>query len=399
MGLRKSLRKYLIRRLGGTTTMSSRINDTIRWQSKMVGEDSILKSSDVNELLNDISTQIALAKPVVRDNEGNKVGSEALKILRKPNDYLTETEFMQLLTNVLLLRGDLYVAYDGQQIHVLENIQSTLDENLIEHYTIGGQELPSSMIEHVKKMGIRTDKGTGILDLARDTLNGVMNAESTLNDKYIKGGLLAFLLKIDTVLSPNNTIQAEMVKHITDQLDKVSNGDETKMIPLGKGYNIETLESPVQDDSVLSYLNVYKPDLGKFFGINVDTYQKLMVDDVEKAMMYLQNKSVRPILQNLGEHLSNLLLEDSDRYHIEFEINSLDFVTYSTKTTIAYNNVRAAVWSPNDASEILGVPKSDDPLANERLISRDLVPLKNLPDIVEKTLKGGDIDGNNTTEN
>lgn len=36
------------------------------------------------------------------------------------------------------------------------------------------------------------------------------------------------------------------------------------MIPLGKGYSIDTLKSPLDDEKTLAYLNVYKKDLGKF---------------------------------------------------------------------------------------------------------------------------------------
>lgn len=397
MGLRNSFRNYLIRRLDTKGLMNDYINSTIRWNTKLVNDDSVLKSSDVNELMNDISTQIALAKPVLKDSEGNKIKhGYALDLLNHPNDYLTATEFMQLQTNALLLHGEVFPVYDGESLHLLDNIYSYLDDNLVEHYSLNGNELPSSLVEHVKKMGVRFDQGTGILDLAKSTLEGVMNAEETLTDKYKKGGLLAFLLKIDTVLNPGNKMQGEVIKHITSQLDDVSNKSVTKMIPLGKGYNVETLESPVEDDKVLNYLNVYKPDLGKFFGINVDTYQKLMVSDVEKAMMYLHNKTVKPILQNLAEHYTHLLLNGTG-LHVEFELNTLDFVNYSTKTTIAYNNVRTGIWSPNDASEILGAPRSDDPLADERYISRDLVPLKDLPDVVKASLKGGDI--NDSTGN
>lgn len=389
MGIRNSLRNYLLNRITGGTVMQDYLRSSIKYSQKLVSEDNILESSDVTEILNDISSQIAMAKMVVKDEQGNRVDSKLIERFKHPNGYLSQTEFMQLAANVLLLKGDLFLVDDGRDIHIVSQMYSEMGDDLVEHYYISGNEIPASLVEHVKKIGVRLDKGTGILDLAKQTLEGVMNAESTLNTKYIKGGLLALLLKVDTILNPSNTLQSAMVAAIKGQLEQANEPGETKIIPLGKGYDIGTLESPVDDDKVLSYLNVYKPDLGKFFGINVDTYQEMMKSDVEKAMMYLHNKSVRPILQNLADHYTDLIFDKNSKYHIEFEINTLDFVSYSTKTTIAYNNIRAGLWSPNDGSTILGTPKSDNPLADERFISRDLVPLNDIEKIVEASLKGG----------
>lgn len=389
MGIRNSLRHYLLNRITGGTVMQDYLRSSIKYSQKLVSEDNILESSDVTEILNDISSQIAMAKMVVKDEQGNRVDSKLIERFKHPNGYLSQTEFMQLAANVLLLKGDLFLVDDGRDIHIVSQMYSEMGDDLVEHYYISGNEIPASLVEHVKKIGVRLDKGTGILDLAKQTLEGVMNAESTLNTKYIKGGLLALLLKVDTILNPSNTLQSAMVAAIKGQLEQANEPGETKIIPLGKGYDIGTLESPVDDDKVLSYLNVYKPDLGKFFGINVDTYQEMMKSDVEKAMMYLHNKSVRPILQNLADHYTDLIFDKNSKYHIEFEINTLDFVSYSTKTTIAYNNIRAGLWSPNDGSTILGTPKSDNPLADERFISRDLVPLNDIEKIVEASLKGG----------
>ncbi|MDR4442626.1 phage portal protein, partial [Bacillus cereus] len=105
---------------------------------------------------------------------------------------------------------------------------------------------------------------------------GVMSAENTLTDKYKKGGLLAFLLKLDAHINPQNGTQSKLIKKILDQLESIDDARSVKMIPLGKGYEIETLKSPLDDEKTLAYLNVYKKDLGKFLGINVDTYTELI---------------------------------------------------------------------------------------------------------------------------
>ena len=76
-------------------------------------------------------------------------------------------------------------------------------------------------------------KGAGIIDLAKNTLEGVLSAENVLTDKYTKGGLLAFLLKLDAHINPNNSAQTKIVSKILDQLEDVQdeNSHSVKMIP------------------------------------------------------------------------------------------------------------------------------------------------------------------------
>ena len=85
----------------------------------------------------------------------------------------------------------------------------------------------------------------------------------------------------------------------------------------------------------------------------MDTYTELIKEDIEKAMMYIHNKAVRPIMKNFEDHLS-LLLWSKFGETIKFKINILDFVTYSNKTNIGYNLVRTAITSPDNVADMLG---------------------------------------------
>jgi hypothetical protein len=191
--------------------------------------------------------------------------------------------------------------------------------------------------------------GVGILQLGKNTLEGVMSAEKVLTGKYQKGGLLAFLLKLDASINPKNAAQSMMVKAILDQLEGIDESRTVKMIPLGKGYEISTLDSPINDEKILSYLNVYKKDLGKFLGINVDTYTSLLKSKMEEAMMYLHNKVVKPIMKNFEDHLSLLIFGANSDFSNHFSvyisvvyawfnhINSTPYLNIASKDITAAN--------------------------------------------------------------
>ena len=338
-----------------------------RYGQRYVTDSSIMESSDVYELVQDISNQVALATPIVIGPDGNEVKDHhLLNILKSPNDYLTGFEFTKLETNTLLINGETFPLTDRDQLHLAYGVTTKINERLQEEFEMNGQKIPGQMIRHIKNIGTDSLKGAGIIDLARNTLEGVLSAEKVLTDKYTKGGLLAFMLKLDAHINPNNSAQTKIVKAILD------------------------------DAAILNYLGVYKKDLGKFLGINVDTYQSLMKTDIEKAMMYLHNKAIKPILKNKSEHYTALFFMPNSGYRVEWKINILDFVPYSTKTNIGYNIVRTGITSPDNVAEMLGFPKQNTPETQAIYISNDLsrIGQKNATDdslpTNDQDLKGGD---------
>jgi HK97 family phage portal protein len=390
LGLRDRFSNYLYRRLEKRGLVEDIYSNSVRYGGRYVNDENILESSDVYELLQDISNQMMLADIVVEDSEGNESKSHpSLKILKNPNNYLTGSEFIKLMTNTYLLQGEVYPLLDGDQLHLATNVYTDIDDRLIEHFKVGGVEIPSFMIRHVKNIGSNHINGVGILQLGKNTLDGVMSAEKVLTDKYSKGGLMAFLLKLDAHINPQNAAQSKLIKAILDQLEAIDASRSVKLIPLGKGYSIDAMKSPIEDDKILGYLNVYKKDLGKFLNINVDTYTALMKADLEKAMMYLHNKAVRPIMKNFEDHLSLLFLGPNSDKRIKFKINILDFVTYSTKTNIGYNIVRTGITSPDNVAGMLGFEKQNNPESQAIYISNDLSKIGEKK-ATDDSLKGGD---------
>lgn len=388
--LRDRFSKFLFKQVEKRGWFEDIYSNTIRYGGRYIGDDNILESSDVYELLQDISNQMMLAEITVEDLEGNEIKNDSvLNILKRPNQYLTSSEFIKLLTNTYLLQGEVFPVLDANQLHIATNVYTELDERLVEHFKINGTEIPAFMIRHIKNIGTDHLNGVGLLQLGKNTLEGVMSAEKVLTDKYKKGGLLAFLLKLDAHINPQNAAQSKLIKAILDQLEGIDESRTVKLIPLGKGYSIDSLKSPIEDEKILSFLNVYKKDLGKFLGINVDTYQALMKSDIEKAMMYLHNKAVRPIMKNFEDHLSLLFFGQNSDNRIKFKINILDFVTYSTKTNIGYNIVRTGITSPDNVADMLGFPKQNTPETQSVYISNDLSKIGDKK-ATDDSLKGGD---------
>jgi hypothetical protein len=390
LGIRDRISNFVYKQLEKRGMVEDIYSSAVRYGGRFVTSENILESSDVYELLQDISNQMMLAELVLEDKDGNEIKDHhVLKKLKNPNSYLTGSELIKLMTNVYLLKGEVFPLFDGENLHLPDNVYPELDDKLQVRFKVGTADIPTSMVRHIKNIGSNHLRGVGLLELGKRTLEGVMSAEKVLTEKYIKGGLLAFLLKLDAHINPQNNAQSKLINAILDQLESIDDSRTVKLIPLGKGYSIDPMKSPIEDEKILAYLNIYKKDLGKFLGLNVDTYTALIKSDFEKAMMYLHNKAVKPIMKNFEDHLSLLFFGANSDLRLKFKINILDFVTYSTKTNIGYNIVRTGITSPDNVADMLGFEKQNTPATQAIYLSNDLTKIMDKK-ATDDSLKGGD---------
>lgn len=164
MGLRDRFSNYLYTQAEKRGWFEDAMSRTIRYGGRYVNDENILESSDVYELMQDISNQLMLADIIVEDIDGNEVKNHtALRTLRNPNNYLTGSEFIKLMTNTYLLHGEVFPVLDLDQLHLATSVYTELDDRLIEHFKIGGEEIPGSMIRHIKNMGTNHLNGVGLM--------------------------------------------------------------------------------------------------------------------------------------------------------------------------------------------------------------------------------------------
>ncbi|EGO8908025.1 phage portal protein [Enterococcus faecalis] len=360
----------------------------------VLGDENILSSSDVYHYMLAIANMFACGSWELEDENGTSIKNHAtLKSLNHPNGYLTQFEFKRLLVNVYLLQGEAFVVKDGKQLHIMKGITPEITDQGIKQFKYDGHTLYQNEVRQIKNIGLSSNSGHGLIDLARETLEGVMNAEKALTDKYKKGGLLAYLMKIDSHLSPKNAVQNQMIKAIQGQLEEIPDEGKTVIIPLSKGYSIEGFESPVQDDKILSYLNVYKPELAKFLGFDPDAYNQLLKVDLEKAAIYLKAFVVDPIVQNVCEHLTELYFDSNSNYRITLNIDIKKYLTMSQLITNTQGLVRTMVWTPDDGRVVLGAERLNTEESTKLYASKDLIGLDELSSLNKSKMEEGESTG------
>ncbi|WP_373749704.1 MULTISPECIES: phage portal protein [Jeotgalibaca] len=397
MGLIKQYQSWRTKRaLKRFNSLKKMFGSSILSGEVVLGDENILTSSEIYHYMTAIANMFACGKWVIEDREGtNKKSHECLKLLNNPNGYLSGFEFKKLLTNVYLLEGEAFIVKDGGALHIIKGIEPSINEFAQKQYNYNGNKLYPNEVAQVKNMGLSINQGVGIIDLAKNTLEGVLNAEHALNEKYKKGGLLAYLVELEAHLSPKNTMQNAMVEAVQEKLEEIQDEGKTVVIPLSKGYKIKAFESPVDDEKSLKYLSIYKKDLAKFLGFDPDAYSQLLKTDLEKASLYLKAFVVDPWVTNVCEALTNLLFKWEDNLQVSFYIDLDQFLTMSQKITNASNLVRSMVYTPDDGRVSLGKERLDTEESSRLYSSKDLIAADQLGALNEAKTKneGGEAGG------
>ncbi len=119
LGLRDRFSSFLFKQAEKRGLFEDIFNNTVRYGGRYTGDDNILESSDVYELLQDISNQMMLAEIVVEDKDGKEIKNDSvLKVLKNPNNYLKQSEFIKLMTNIYLLQGEVFPGLLARSCHI-----------------------------------------------------------------------------------------------------------------------------------------------------------------------------------------------------------------------------------------------------------------------------------------
>lgn len=118
-GLRDRFSNFLFKQAEKRGLFEDIFNNTVRYGGRYTGDDNILESSDVYELLQDISNLMMLAEIVVEDKDGKEIKNDSvLKVLKNPNNYLKQSEFIKLMTNTYLLQGEVFPGLLARSCHI-----------------------------------------------------------------------------------------------------------------------------------------------------------------------------------------------------------------------------------------------------------------------------------------
>lgn len=287
------------------------------------------------------------------------------KILHKyPNAWTNSTIFFSTLEKHRNHYGNAFALINRENRSAKPTSLQIIHPNKVRGYKIMGGELfyifhdhepiSSENVLHFKFISDDGVYGINPIKALLFELDNIFQGKTTLNKAYKNN------LNIDKYLQ--SSISNFNAKNVKDNLEewksqyRGSNGTkETPILP--SGWDLKAAPtSSIQDAQILESLNFNKKDVAALYG--VPSYMIGMdVANISIEQMGLQFKTntLQYIARMYRQEMERKLLFDREHeLSIEFNLDALVEVDYSTKVAGTINQVKAGLMTPNEANKILG---------------------------------------------
>jgi len=332
----------------GWTIFGSGINaawPTNWWQMGMVDNNVVKSNPGIEACVGHISRVGALVPPThVKDlpNGGTErvMNSNALKVLRKPNEYQTRSDLMLNIIRSLLLEGNGYaVAFRNPDFSIreLHLLPSTGTRHFIDpvdgaiYYHVSGNTLmpggdmliPARDILHLRMAVSETDMLKGITPImaAGPSLasgNSILNHNAAFfNNMSRPSGVLTTEMELDS----------DQTKALRERWQEQSAGLNSGKTPvLSHGLKFDSLSQTAADAELVKFYELSLTDIARIFGIpsaliNIDSANSTF-SNVESLLEMWVSTSLGALIDSIELKLEDLFQLPVDE-HINFDLDHL----------------------------------------------------------------------------
>lgn len=379
------------------TTPSSR--DAPRNARKVMEFDNnIARNETIYAAINIRSNAIASAPITFRKNyeRVDAISHEIAELLERPNNFQTQFDFIKLIETIRCSKGAAYVIkeYDSmlnvESMWVMDTdyVTPVLDEETKELWYQVRQKQGETYIHsrHIMQFNYMTSNGyTPIspLEVLKNTVNYDIEIKK-LSLSQIQNGL-SFKLAVQ-VGSNLNEGKLETYNEMLNNFKK------TGILYLDKGKEAKTLNTDsFIDPHVFDVENITKERIAMVFNIplsKLSAVNKSAKED-EEDLAYLKD-TILPTARMYEQVFNKGLVADIFRYkgyYIKINLNGFARANMSTRGEFYQKGIRNGWFTLNDVRELEDLPPYDEPLASEPMISRDVIPLSEMPKLVESLNK------------
>jgi len=328
---------------------------------------------------------------MVRNNKNNKKTMYNNKAVVRaftvaPSPTSTWTEILNRATTQLLLDGESFITVElvNKQLEftVIDsdtNVEITFDTEHPEiptGYIIGTTMYGLDEMIHVKREGIsRSLHGVSILPSLVDPLVIDGYASNDLISLYENGSVGEVYLSSDTPLAPSQVEQIE--RKLATKYTKAGRHN-TFVLP--NGLTPVALRISPKDAVVLDAMDISEDRILRTFklhrtalGGRVEAYTHDML-----ALNAVQfNNAIRPLLNLIKDKMETTLRRKlkKDDIILEIDYSNLPEIARSltVHTEVARQLHSSGLASLNEARDLVGLPRLDDPLADENFLPEHII--------------------------
>lgn len=358
----------------------------------------IARNETIYSAINIRSNAIASAPITFRKNyeKVSALEHEIAEVLERPNNFQTQFDFIKLIETIRCSKGAAYVIkeYDNmlnvKSMWVMDTnyVTPVIDEDTKELWYEVRQKQGDTYIHsrHIMQFNYMTSNGyTPIspLNVLLNTVNYDIEIKK-LSLSQIQNGL-----NFKLAVSIGSSIDDEKIKKYNST---ISNFKKTGILYLDKGKEAKTLNTDsFIDPHVFDVEKITKERVSMVFNMPLFklSYSGSNNENDEEDLIYLKD-TILPTARMYEQVLNKGLVSDQLRYsgyYVKINLNGFARANMSKRGEFYQKGIRNGWFSLNDVRELEDLPPYDEPLANVPLISRDIIPLSEMPKLVDSLSK------------
>jgi HK97 family phage portal protein len=378
------------------------------WQSGLVGLDSTPNSivyACVMLYARTIAQLPGQHKKTRDDNGTDIITTSALsRILQKPNDYQSRSDFMQNMVVSLLEQGNAYalaLRNDRFEVSELHQFSSRQSRALIGpegeiFYALGGNQVMDARATVTDAW--LYDNGRWVIP-ARDVLHvrGPAPKNPLIGESPLVAGVLPIavnsggsahlqrffenMARPSGVLSTTLTLTEAQVKDLRARWEEQTKGlniGGTPILTAGLKFDPYTINSA--DTAIAESMKMTVADISRLFGVPL-----ALINDMTAATFNNTEALMQMWLrQGLGFYVDNIELAFDRLFGIErgveyteFNIDALLRPDFKSRMEGLTKAVQGGIYAPNEARKVEGLPKAkkgDEPRVQQQLVALSWEP-------------------------
>lgn len=360
---------------------------------------NIARNETIYAAINIRSNAIASA-PITLRRDYKRVNSlehDIANLLERPNNFQTQFDFIKLIETIRCSKGAAYVIkeYDKMlnviSMWVMDSdfVTPVLDEETKELWYHVRQKQGETYIHsrHIMAFNYMTSNGyTPIspLDVLKNTVDYDTEIKS-LSISQMQNGL-----NFKLAVTVGSNLSDDKIEKYNDMISRFK---KTGILFLDKGKEAKTLNTEsFIDPHVFEVEKITKERIAMVFNIPLS---KLSSSDTnsgkdEEDLMYLKD-TILPAARMYEQTFNRGLINDPLRYegyYIKSNLNGFARANMSKRGEFYQKGIRNGWFTLNDVRELEDLPPYKEQFANVPLISRDIIPLSEMPKLVEGLSKG-----------
>lgn len=288
-------------------------------------------------------------------------------ICKKPNAEMTVARFLNQVVASVCLWGNAYIEEPrvGTRVIALhpllpQNMSvKRLDTGRLKYtYTEKGEQrvIPEENLIHIRGFGLDGMCGMLPVHTGRDVFGGAMSADEAAYKIFAQG------MQASGILSADGTMTDDQRERFRKKLEKFTGSKNAgKILVAEAGMKYQNITMNPEAAQMLQTRAFSVEEICRWFRVppfmvgHMDK-QSSWASSVEGLNMQFLTNTLRPILENIEQELDRCLLNNDDRYYVEFNVEGLLRADSAGRASYYTQMLQNGVFNRNEVRQLENQP-------------------------------------------